>query len=246
MQALDRRTTLSVGLLLLALCVAVLFVALGMWQLDRAEQKRNSFAQFELRGNASEVDLNQASVGDSSALSGYRAAAAGRYLGPSILLDNQVDQSRVGYLVYSVFEIDGRSSSLLVNRGWINAGADRSLAPEFDTPTARQLLEGRLSQPPQGGLRLQGSELIESLGVDMWRVQGIDFAALTATVGKELLPITLLLDADAPDGFVRTWTPPGSDEARHLGYAFQWFALAVTVVIVSVVVALRSGKAGTS
>ena len=57
--------------------------------------------------------------------------------------------------------------------------------------------------------------------------------------------MTVLLDGDAPYGFVRDWTPPGSDETRHLGYAFQWFAMAVTVVIVTVVVTLRSGKAST-
>ena len=235
----------SIGLLAVALSVTTLFAALGNWQLDRAAQKRATFAEFEQRGHAAQVDLNQRVVDDGATLPGYRAAAAGRYLGATILFDNQVHRGRAGYLVYSVFELDGRKESVLINRGWVTTGPDRNQAPRFATPTVNQRLEGRLSRPPQGGLRLEGSDMIERLTADLWRVQTIDFAALTATVGMELLPITLLLDSDAPYGFVRVWKPPAMDENRHLGYAFQWFALAVTVVIVTVVVTLRSDKAGT-
>ena len=235
---------MKIGLLVAALCVTALFVALGVWQLDRAEQKRATFAEFERRGQASQVDLNQG-ADDSAALPGYRAAAAGHYIGATILFDNQVHRGRAGYLVYSVFELDGRKERMLVNRGWINAGADRNHAPELATPTVSQQLEGRLSLSPQGGLRLEGSDMIERLTTDLWRVQVIDFAALTRTIGVELLPITLLLDSDAPYGFVRAWTPPAIDENRHLGYAFQWFALAVTVVVVTIALSLRRDKAGT-
>ena len=234
---------MKIGLLMAALCVTALFVALGVWQLDRAEQKRVMFAEFERRGNTAEVDLNQQGVDYSAALAGRQAAAAGRYRGATILLDNQVHRGRAGYLVYTVFELNGHKESVLVNRGWIRADADRSRAPDLTTPNVSHRLEGRLSPPPQGGLRLEGHDVIERVADGMWRVQAIDFAGLTATVGVELLPITVLLDGDAPYGFVRAWTPPGSDEARHLGYAFQWFALAVTVVVVAVVVTLRSGKA---
>ncbi len=239
-----RQKVTRIGLLAVAVSVAALFIALGMWQLDRAAQKRATFAEFERRGQASKVDLNLG-VNDDAALSGYRATPAGHYIGATILLDNQVHRGRAGYLVYSVFELDGRKESMLVNRGWIHTGADRNHAPELATPTLSQQIEGRLSLSPQGGLRLEGSDMIERLTADLWRVQAIDFVALAKTIGVELLPITLLLDSEAPYGFVRTWKPPAIDENRHLGYAFQWFALAVTVVIVTVVVTLRSDKSST-
>ena len=235
----------GIGLLAVAIAVTTLFAALGLWQLDRAEQKRATFAEFERRGQASQVDINLREVGDGTALSGYRAFATGHYIGASILLDNQVHHGRAGYLVYSVFELDGRKKSVLVNRGWMNAEADRSRAPKLTTPTVSQQLEGRLSLPPQGGLRLEVSDMIERLEANLWRVQAIDFVGLTATVGVELLPSTFLLHTDALYGFVRAWTPPASDENRHLGYAFQWFALALTVVVVTVVVTLHSDKANT-
>ena len=246
MQATARRPVVSIGLLLLALGLSALLIALGMWQLQRAEEKRTTLAEFELRGAAAIVDLNRTGNDDAGSLAGYRAAATGHYLDFNILLDNQLQQGRAGYLVYTLFALDGGKPSILVNRGWIGAQADRSRVPRFDTPTTSQRLEGRLSRPPAIGLRFEGSELIERMADDVWRVQHIDFPGLSTSLGEDFLAITMLLDAEAPAGFVRAWTPPGSDEARHLGYAFQWFAMALAVMVIAVVLTLRSYKAGST
>ena len=180
---------------------------------------------------------------DSGSMWGRYASVIGHYIEPTILLDNQIYEGRAGYFIYTAFTISGRELTLLVNRGWIPVGGDWSRIPEFANPTGEQRLNGRLSRPPQQGLRLTDSNLIERLSDSVVRVGGIDFNALTETViGGELMPITLLLEPSAVDGFDRVWLPPGSDEARHLGYAFQWFALAVTVVIVSVIILLRRTK----
>ena len=39
----------------------------------------------------------------------------------------------------------------------------------------------------------------------------------------------VLLDPGEPDGYVRNWSPPGFPPMRHIGYAVQWFALALTL-----------------
>jgi surfeit locus 1 family protein len=244
MQGLARRKLPSIGLLALAVGTSALFVALGMWQLDRAGHKRDILLEFESRGIAAQIDLNQSIARDDSALSGYRATATGRYVGPNILLDNQLLRGRVGYLVYTAFELDERSQSILVNRGWIGAEADRHQPPQIGTSSASQRLKGRLSRPPTPGLRLRGSDLIERLADDSWRVQGIDFAQLGASLGEDILFVTLQLEEDATGAFVRSRNSPAIDEARHRGYAFQWFAMAVTVVAIAAVILLAKDKAG--
>jgi len=242
MHGLARRKLVNIGLLALALSVSALFTSLGMWQLDRAEQKHDALVEFESRGLATQVNLNQSIVGDSSALEGYRATATGHYISANILLDNQLHQGRAGYLVYSVFELDGRSRSILINHGWIPARADRQPAHEFKTAIGNMRLEGRLSKPPAMGLRLTGSDLIERLADNSWRVQAIDFTELSNSLGEDLLFVTLQLEDAVPAGFVRTWTSPASDEARHWGYAFQWFAMAVAVMVIAAIIMLRSGR----
>jgi surfeit locus 1 family protein len=46
----------------------------------------------------------------------------------------------------------------------------------------------------------------------------------------------LLLDPEAPGGYVREWTDFGFPPQRHYGYAVQWFALAIAALVVFVVV----------
>ena len=76
----------------------------------------------------------------------------------------------------------------------------------------------------------------------VWRVQRIDFLALAKLFDLKIIGSTLLLDNAMPNGFIRNWTPPGEDQARHLAYAFQWFALALAVFVISVGLFVRSKR----
>jgi surfeit locus 1 family protein len=50
----------------------------------------------------------------------------------------------------------------------------------------------------------------------------------------------LLLDPAAPDGFERVWRPSlGFGPERHLGYALQWFALALVAVVAFVALSIQ-------
>jgi cytochrome oxidase assembly protein ShyY1 len=44
----------------------------------------------------------------------------------------------------------------------------------------------------------------------------------------------LLLDPKESDGCVRNWAPPGFPAIRHVGYALQWFALALALFAIYV------------
>lgn len=229
---------MKIGLLATALIVTLLFSGLGLWQLDRAAEKRSVLAEFESRATT-EINLNRCDD-ERGFLWGHRAVGKGRYLNATILLENQLQRGRAGYLVYTVFELDGCDGSVLVNRGWIGASADRNRIPDIVIPASTQWVGGRLSLPPTAGLRLAGSEIIEHLAKGKWRAQSIEFVNLTSLLGHELRPITLLLDDDAQHGFVRDWVSPASDEVRHLGYAFQWFAIAFTLLIVAIFLTVRN------
>jgi surfeit locus 1 family protein len=52
------------------------------------------------------------------------------------------------------------------------------------------------------------------------------------------------LDADEPDGFLRDWRPQLLSPEKHLGYAMQWFAMALALVVIYVVVNLRRPEEG--
>ncbi len=63
---------------------------------------------------------------------------------------------------------------------------------------------------------------------------------MQAQLGAPLLPFVLRLSPHSEHGYVREWqTRTGLSPERHVGYAVQWFALAVALVVLCIWVAVR-------
>ena len=231
--------------------VAVLFLLplllyLGFWQLDRAAQKESLQRQYQLRSNrASTLDLNQAHSApgkDMAQMQWQFVSVRGRFaVNPVFLLDNQVMAHQAGYFVYGVFSLADAGPRILVNYGWVPLGGDRSRPPDIVLPKGELILKGLIKKPPATGIKLAATAE-EDLGKGLYRVQEIDLKALAAARGWRLLPYVLRLPPPGPSGFVRNWTEPGLGKDRHLGYAFQWFALAAALVLIYLVVNLKRVK----
>lgn len=79
-------------------------------------------------------------------------------------------------------------------------------------------------------------QLIESLNPEM----------IQSLLQKPVYSSIILLSPNQPHGFERVWTPNlGMPAQHHLGYAIQWFALALTLVIIYIVLNTRREKHGT-
>ncbi len=231
------------GLLILGLVVTAIFVNLGNWQLERAAGKREALARFEGHAKSPPVDLEGIERSKIMSRVGQLAFANGGYRRDTVaILDNQSLGGRTGYLVYTAYRIGQTDRHILVNRGWVEADANRYQLPKIVTDPLSPNVTGRLSTPPSEGIRLAGADRIESMGQGILRVQNIDFDALSSALDIDLLPISLLLDNEMPGGFIRNWQPPGLDATRHFGYAFPWFALALAVALISVGLFIRSMK----
>ena len=58
--------------------------------------------------------------------------------------------------------------------------------------------------------------------------QNVDLGAFAAEIGVVLKPLSVQeLSVDA--GLAQDWAPPLLDVSKHLGYAFQWFALSALI-----------------
>ncbi len=226
---------------LAALTVIPILLALGQWQLSRAAEKQHSHDQYLQRSAASalvlDTRIDQAS--NLSAMHYRRIEARGHYAaGRHILLDNQVHEGTAGYLVYTPFQIGDQGVYILINRGWVATGPDRSAVPVIDTPTGTLVLSGIAALPPPPGIKL-GENMPEQVAPGIVRVQRVELVQMAAEYGGKLLPYELRLDADQDSGFTRAWRVPGSGHERHLGYAFQWFAMAAVVLILYICLNLR-------
>jgi surfeit locus 1 family protein len=218
-----------------------LFVRLGIWQLDRADQKAALQQAYSQRRSEPAVDLatKTARRTDRQAMLWRECLLRGEYLPEEqYLLDNQIENEVVGYLVFTPFRLAGQDTVVLINRGWIPMGARRDVVPVFTTPQGPVEIRGMAKAPQSTGLTL-GSGRGEKLGHGLVRLQHLDLAALARRKGWNLLPYVVRLEPDNASHFVRDWSPPGFGRERHLGYAFQWFLMAAVLVALYVVLNTR-------
>lgn len=226
----------SLSATLAALLAVPLLASLGLWQLDRAAQKEALQRAFMDRSTGEPVDINRAGTPriDAEYMQFRRARVRGQFLpGATILLDNQVHAGDPGYDAYTPFRLQDEEAVVLVNRGWVAAGTDRRVAPAIETPTDIIELTG-LAKPPAVPPLMLGDTPPERLVPGILRVQRIDLPTIAAMNHWALLPYELRLEPGSTAGFTRDWPVPGSGRERHLGYAFQWFAMAVTVIVLYV------------
>jgi surfeit locus 1 family protein len=214
--------------LLLALPIP-LFVALGLWQLERADQKRTLSATLDARGEMAPVRISGA-IGDPEALRYRRLEVRGNYVQErQFLIEGRRLGGRAGFHVITPLRVADGGGLLLVNRGWIAAtpGGEATDAP---VPAGEVRLTGEADIPSPPALVLhQGPEAAREWG-GRWPYLTLDLFA--ATVDELVLPVSLLLAPEVPGGFERQWTRPPPNPGMHLGYAGQWFGFAVIALFV--------------
>lgn len=224
---------------LATLLLLPLFLSLGFWQLDRAEQKARLQAEFSERYNSPTVVLNDVEKLDSrEALRWRPVIVSGSYAGNHYLLDNQVYRGEPGYRLYTPLRLSGTESAVLVERDWLAMGRDRRHVPEFTTPAGEQHLQGRIVPAPATGIML-AEHRVEQVADGRYRVQRIKPQELAAHGDIDLLPYIVRLDQARHSGDDQKAALQGFGRERHLGYAFQWFALAATLVIIYLCVNIK-------
>jgi len=214
------------------LIVSLLFcglIKLGFWQLQRADTKAETALQLsENRGYQLTV-LPQGIL--TSSINQQRIDVSGRLLHRyTWLLDNQVKNGKVGYQVLVAAAIDGEQRLALINLGWIAAPVERIKLPVLTQWPEAMLLKGRLHIPTDNPFSLA------SVATQQWpkRIAQIDFSLLEQHTQHKFVKAVIRLDQDQPVGYDKHWRWSNRmTQDKHRGYAFQWFALAFTLLVLS-------------
>ena len=222
---------------LLTIALIALLLSLGRWQLRRADEKRALYDAF-----TAGTDITRVLDSQTPHLPRYQhLAATGKY-DPTrqILIDNMSNaEGHAGYFVITPFELrDG--GWVLVNRGWVPIGASRAERPPIEVSSGVRELHGRADNLPRAGIRMgERLRLAPSYPVVANFPTHAEIAQLLRDTSWSPATELVLLDAGEPDGYRRQWQAPGLPPMRHVAYAVQWFALALTVGVVYVVTNLR-------
>jgi len=226
---------------LATLLILPVLIALGLWQLDRADQKRSQHEIVMKRQLQEAIDINRAGtrINDKNEMLWRNVSANGHFNEDiQILLDNQVMNNQAGYFVFTPFTLTGSGKWFLLNRGWVTVGKDRSQLPVFNRTEGTVSIAGTATNAPVTGVSL-GEVVDEQMAPGVYRLQVIDIAHISGLIGIELMPYIIRLNPDSQYGYARVWHRPESGENVHLAYAFQWFLLAITLLLIYIVVNLE-------
>lgn len=227
-------------LMLIALLIVALFVRLGFWQLDRAHQKEYLLKQYRQTAQKPMTDLTPIAA-NPKAHQYFFVQVTGHFdLAHPIFLDNQFYNHLVGYHVIYPFILDHDRKILLVDRGWIPRGDNYEQLPILTPVLGTVTLLGRVNLPTHNPLI---SKNFGKINLN-WpiRVQEINIKALAQVLQANLYPFVLMLEAKSPGAFQTQLPIINMTPARHRAYAFQWFAMALALVIICSVLFIRSKR----
>lgn len=222
---------------LLAVTVALaslLFVALGVWQLQRLGEVRARNAVLEQRMDAppvADTDLTAAGGADRVAELAFRSVElAGSYdRSEQILVRSRQHNGHDGFHVVTPLRMDGQPA-VLVNRGWIPAGVDAEPAVDATAPDGRVRVTGIL-RPSEDPPALFGAR--DPAEGRLERAFRVDVERIARQLPYRVAPLWLALqDQQPPAGrFPIPVPPPQPDAGPHLSYAIQWFSFALIAVV---------------
>lgn len=202
-----------------------LFISLGLWQWHRAEYKQSLLDHYSSQAGQPALSLEQA-LQDPEGFRYFKLEAQGHYLNQKQLLqENQFYEHQLGYYVLTPFLTDS-GKVILVNRGWISKNFNPS---QLQLSENAITLKGRVSLAPSRTFYL-GDNIRDPKA---WPrlIQVIKMEEVSSLLGQKIEPVIVLLSAQEPNGFARNWQPQGLPPEKHRGYAFQWFSLAVLIII---------------
>lgn len=226
----SRHPLLSPGWILAhtaVIALAVGFVMLGLWQLDRHHERSEANRVGRERLAMPAVPLAEILGMDPSSIR-YRAVTATGEFRPAdeVLIRSQVHLGGAGFHVITPLVLpDG--TAVLVNRGWVPLTLDRPPVAE--------------AAPPEGVVTTTGwveeSQIRPALGPadpDSGRLETmnrVDIDRISEQVPYALAPVYIVAVGEG-DQLPASIRPPRFDDAGpHLGYTIQWFGFAVVGLV---------------
>ena len=229
---------------IIAAAFATLFVRLGIWQLHRLQERRQSNALVRARLFGPVADVSSLTDTARARFRHVRVSGTPDY-DHELVLTMRTHDGSPGVNLLTPIRRPGNDTAVLVNRGWVYApdgtSVDESRWRETDTTFTgyADVVEG--GQP--GGVLRNDPRLLRR----------VDAAAIARAIPYPVSPVYVIaMDAAASGSAAgpaqagqtqpRRLEPPPLDEGPHMSYAIQWFSFAVIAVVGTAIVAVRGKR----
>jgi surfeit locus 1 family protein len=210
-------------------------LSLGFWQLDRADEKRaiESAIVVAQSNPAQLVEVNE--ILDKEH---YRVLLNGYFdTNKQFIYDNQIVKGNAGYYVLTPFVLNAKTA-ILVNRGFVPWYGKRGELVDIEIDSQPNTIEVSLIKPKQR-IELKQEEISTIFPI---LIQSLDLQQLSQLSGYQIIPMLAQLDIKASDGFFRQWKPFYGSVDKHLGYALQWFLMALVLSIIGIRLLIKNSR----
>jgi surfeit locus 1 family protein len=242
-------------LTLLVFAGTALCIRLGIWQLDRLEQRRAFNALFESARAQPVLDLNQEQPANITEMEWRSVKVTGEYdFANQVALRNQYYGNEYGYHLLTPLRFDpstlpsvaGQATAVLVDRGWIPADGNAAATDwrkydETGTVNISGQIRLRQTKPTLGGV----ADVVPENGAKLEVWNNADLTRIANQIPYPVLPVYIQPEGDSSDDDPPIPFQPTIEltEGPHFGYALQWFTFA-TILFLGYPFYLRKQESG--
>lgn len=210
-------------------------LSLGFWQLDRADEKRGIESAIVL-AQSNPAQLVEAD--DIHTKEHYRVLLNGYFdTNKQFIYDNQIVKGNAGYYVLTPFVLNVETA-ILVNRGFVPWYGKRGELVDIEIDSNLSTIEVGLIKPKQR-IELKPQEIDTTFPI---LIQSLDLDQLSQLSNYKIIPMLAQLDVKASNGFFRQWKPFYGSVDKHLGYALQWFLMALVLSIIAIRLLIKNSR----
>lgn len=219
---------------ILIVLLIIICLRAGVWQLDRAEYKKQQAALFERSQQDNYVDFINASA--NNALVDYKKVRIEGVMDKKFwYIDNQMNDKKVGVKQLQFIFLSESKENVFVVLHWQQKLYDKENV--FLPFTGQVKIEG-IAKKTDANPYLN----TESFDNSLTALPALDKKLLSIISNKTINPYIIYAHSINGKTISTNQMEPSFNPEKHLGYAFQWFSFALMIFGYSVFLFYKSTK----
>ena len=222
-------------ILIFAIIFVPITISLGMWQIERANEKKLIIANYDKLLVSAPIVLQKNQMLDNW----QPIETIGTYEDTIVYEDNAINNGKAGFKVYHLFRNDD-GTFIFVHRGFIERNLIKNNLPEVEIPAEKKLIYGT-------ALFKQNNTFVKNIEESDSRIiQEFNASLLIDKYpmlkDKYLHPFLFNLDLRDVNKYQPIEKPVNMTASKHIGYAIQWFGLCAALIILTIYAYRRKGE----
>jgi surfeit locus 1 family protein len=225
--------------LLLLTIAALILLTLGIWQLNRLDEKTKLISKISETITSPPLKLNPVDIFDTEKFS--KVSAEGHFTNQHIFLYGRRSGTaeKDGYYVLTPFILDNQRI-ILVSRGWAPQSLKKKIENgEIQLPSLKEMINAIVMPGEHGQFLTPNNDVARNI----WFNIDLELAKKIGIINFDQFYLRQIDNTNLPQGMV-SLNADNLIHIRndHLEYALTWFSLAISIVVIYFIYGGRANK----